>query len=105
MGYEPIDLSRVAVTSLDERPSKVRRDDAGRTVGASASFSQWFDALPNILAGGAMRELVDRTVLALQRKRPILFGMGGHVIKVGLAPLVCDLVRDGLISASPPTVR
>ena len=99
MGYEPIDLSRVAVTSLDERPSKVRRDDAGRTVSAGVSFLEWFDALPNILAGGSLHELVTRTALAIQRKRPVLFGMGGHVVKVGLAPLVCDLVRDGLIGA------
>jgi hypothetical protein len=99
MPYQPIDLRRLRVTSLDERPSKVRREDAGRTVAADASFRTWFDALPNILAGESLRELSARTALAIRNKRPVLFGMGGHVIKVGLGAMVCDLLRDGLIDA------
>jgi hypothetical protein len=97
--YPPIDLSALRVTSLDERPSKVDRADLGRTTPAGATFRDWFDALPKQLAGSSLRELVDRTATAIRGGRPVLFGMGGHVIKVGLAPLVCDLIRDGLISA------
>ncbi len=99
MRYEPIDLERLRVTSLDERPSKVRGDERGRTVGAEASFRAWFDALPNILAGEALRELVTRTARAIERRRPVLVGLGGHVIKVGLGGMLCDLVRDGYVSA------
>jgi hypothetical protein len=87
------------VNSLEDRPSKVRSADAGRTVGADASFRAWFDALPNILAGAELRELVRRTARAISRQRPILVGMGGHVIKVGLGGMLCDLVRDGYVSA------
>jgi hypothetical protein len=97
--YEPIDLSPLRATSLDDRPSKVDRSDLGRTTAPGVSFGDWFDALPKQLAGASLRELVDRTALAIRGGRPILFGMGGHVIKVGLAPLVCDLIRDGYISA------
>jgi len=99
MGYKPIDLGRLRVTSLEDRPSKVRSVDSGRTVGADASFRAWFDALPNILAGAELRELVRRTADAITRRRPILVGMGGHVIKVGLGGMLCDLVRDGYVSA------
>ncbi|MBD5654208.1 MAG: hypothetical protein IAI50_03380 [Candidatus Eremiobacteraeota bacterium] len=99
MGYPPIDLERLHVTSLEERPSKVRAADGGRTVAADASFRTWFDALPNILAGEGLRELVRRTTRAIQSKRPVVLGMGGHVIKVGLGPMVCDLVRDGYLAA------
>jgi hypothetical protein len=98
MAYEPIDLSRLTVTSLENRPSKVRGTDLGRTVPPDASFRTWFDALPNILAGESLRELVARTVKAIRAKRPVLLGMGGHVIKVGLGPMLCDLIRDGLIA-------
>ena len=87
------------MTSLDDRPSKVRSADSGRTVAADASFRDWFDALPNILAGEGLRELVSRTATAIGRGRPVLLGMGGHVIKVGLGGMVCDLLRDGLVSA------
>jgi hypothetical protein len=99
MGYKPIDLGRLRVTSLETRPSKVRSADAGRTVGADTSFRAWFDALPNILAGAELRELVRRTATAIARRRPILVGMGGHVIKVGLGGMLCDLVRDGYVNA------
>ncbi|HMD02257.1 MAG TPA: hypothetical protein VKG44_04760, partial [Candidatus Baltobacteraceae bacterium] len=87
------------MTSLADRPSKVRGTDAGRTVAADASFRAWFDALPNILAGAELRELVARTARAIRSKRPVLLGMGGHVIKVGLGGMLCDLVRDGYVGA------
>jgi len=99
MAYQPIDLRRLHVTSLDDRPSKVRSADGGKTVPADASFKTWFDALPNILAGESLRELVGRTAKAIRARRPVLLGMGGHVIKVGLSGMVCDLVRDGLLAA------
>jgi hypothetical protein len=99
VGYTPIDLSRLEVTTLEDRPSKVRASDGGRTVAVDASFRAWFDALPNILAGEGLRELVRRTARAIAAGRPVLLGMGGHVIKVGLGPMVCDLLRDGLIGA------
>ena len=99
VGYEPIDLRRLQVTSLADRPSKVRSRDAGRTVAADASFRTWFDALPNILAGEGLRDLVARTARAIERHRPVLLGMGGHVIKVGLGGMLCDLLRDGYVNA------
>jgi hypothetical protein len=97
--YSPIDLQRLRVTPLDERPSKVRAADGGRTVAADASFRTWFDALPNILAGEGLRDLVGRTARAIAKGRPVLLGMGGHVVKVGLGPMVCDLIREGYLAA------
>jgi len=99
VGYRPIDLRQLRVTSLDDRPSKVRSADLGRTVQANASFRAWFDALPNILAGEALRELAARTAAAVRNGRPVLLGMGGHVIKVGLGAMLCDLLREGYVSA------
>jgi hypothetical protein len=99
VGYSPIDLRRLNVTALDDRLSKVRSSDGGRTVSRDASFRTWFDALPNILAGEALRTLVSRTAHAIELGRPVVVGLGGHVIKVGLGPMLCDLVRDGLVAA------
>jgi hypothetical protein len=107
VGYTPIDLARLRVTSLETRPSKVRRADGARTVAADASFRAWFDALPNILAGEGLRELVTRTAQAIARKRPVLLGMGGHVVKVGLGEMVCEDVdmalQDGSFGMSAET--
>jgi hypothetical protein len=99
VGYTPIDLRRLNVTSLETRPSKVRSTDGARTVPAEASFRTWFDALPNILAGEGLRDLVTRTAAAIRARRPVLLGMGGHVVKVGLGAMLCDLIADGLVSA------
>jgi hypothetical protein len=99
MAYQPIDLGQLRVTSLQDRPSKVRSADSGQTVPVDASFRAWFDALPNILAGEGLRELVARTATAIRAGRPVLLGMGGHVIKVGLGAMLCDLIRDGLVGA------
>ena len=99
MRYRPIDVTRLRTTSLDERPSKVAQADVARSTAAGASFAGWFDALPNILAGASLRELVDRTAQAIRGGRPVLVGMGGHVIKVGLSPILCDLVREGIVTA------
>jgi hypothetical protein len=99
MAYQPIDLAQLRVTSLQDRPSKVRSADSGQTVPVDASFRAWFDALPNILAGEGLRELVARTATAIRGGRPVLLGMGGHVIKVGLGAMLCDLIRDGLVGA------
>ncbi len=99
MPFPPIDFQRLHVTSLEDRPSKVRSSDGARTVPVDATFRTWFDALPNILAGEGLRELVTRTATAIRAKRPVLVGVGGHVIKVGLSGMLCDLVRDGLVAA------
>jgi hypothetical protein len=32
-------------------------------------------------------------------KKPIIWGIGGHVIKTGLAPLIIDLMKRGYVSA------
>src|SRR5579885_3409813 len=66
MRYRPLDVSRLQTTSLEERPSKVARTDSARSTRAGVSFVEWFDALPNILAGSSLRELVrDGLVTAI----------------------------------------
>ncbi len=99
MPYEPIDLKHLRVTSLEARPSKVSADAAARTVAPNASFRSWFDALPNILAGEDLRELVSRTARAIAARRPVMVGIGGHVVKVGLGAMLCDLLRAGCVTA------
>jgi len=56
------------------------------------------DSLPDILAGKDFRELCSRVHLARKRGKPVLWGIGGHVIKVGLAPILIELMHAGLVS-------
>jgi hypothetical protein len=96
---EPIDLSLIKTYDLAERPSKVAVGDFARPVGEQDSLAEFLDKLPNILAVQSMRELSERIRRARDRQKPIIWGIGGHVIKTGLAPLIIDLMDRGFVTA------
>ncbi len=93
-----IDRSRVRTVSARRRVSKVRVADEARPHRAGASFAEFLDGLPGLLAGGELRAAVTAAARAHARGRTLLWGFGAHVIKVGLAPLVADLMEQGLVS-------
>jgi hypothetical protein len=85
--------------SLRKRKSTVRSRDLGGDVPAGSSFREWFDALPDILAGGDIKKLARSLASARRRKRQVIIGLGAHVIKCGLSPLVVGLMEEGLVTA------
>jgi len=96
---KPIDLSEIRTYELSQRPSKVAVGDFARPVGESDSLKGFLDKLPNILAVQSMRELTARMRSAKQLGKPIIWGIGGHVVKTGLAPLIIDLMDRGFVTA------
>jgi hypothetical protein len=95
---QPIRLDRLRTYPLASRPSKVSVRDFAQPHRRGGSFSQFFDSLPRILAAEDLRAIAAAIVRARSRHRAILWGIGGHVIKVGLAPVLIDLLRRGFIS-------
>lgn len=93
-----INLEKIKTNPLQERPSKVNIKDFGKPYEKGRSFKEFLDALPTILAAKDLREVAHRVVNAYQNKRIIIFGLGAHVIKVGLNPLVIDLMQRGIVS-------
>src|SRR5437667_2641939 len=69
-----------------------------RASNGNISLSHFLDSLPQILAARDLRELLGAILAARQKRKAILWGMGGHVIKVGLGPVLIDLIRRGFIS-------
>jgi hypothetical protein len=63
-----------------------------------ATFLDWFDRLPSILAGDDVREIVDRWVAARRARKPVIWGLGAHVIKAGLSHWLITLMEEGLIT-------
>ncbi len=61
-------------------------------------FADFIDSLPDIYAGTEFKELVRRIVAARSNGRPVAVALGAHVLKVGLAPLLIDLMRRGVIT-------
>ena len=96
---KPLSLEDVSTYPLASRPSKVSLDDFAGPIDASASLADFLNSLPNILGAQSLRELSDRIRLAKQADKPIIWGLGGHVIKVGLAPVIIDLMRRGFVTA------
>jgi hypothetical protein len=64
----------------------------------AGSIGNFLDSLPKILAAQDLRDLVANIHSAKSQKRAILWGIGGHVIKVGLAPVLIELMDRGYIS-------
>src|ERR1044071_9807500 len=96
---EPIDLSRISTYPLASRPSKVGTDDFAKPVVPTASLAEFLHALPNILAAQELRELASLIKEAKRTGRAIITGLGGHVIKTGLAPVLIDLMQRGFVTA------
>jgi hypothetical protein len=97
--YEEFDLSGVRTYPLASRQSKARAADFARPVASGASFREWFDALPAILGAKDVRRAVDALVQAKRRGSGIVWGIGAHVIKTGVSPVLIDLMERGYVSA------
>ena len=96
---QPIDRSKLRTVSAQKRHSKVNTDDFAKPVPPDASFETFFDSLPRILKAADLHELAATTAQAHKNGRGIVWGMGGHVIKVGLAPLLADLMERGYVTS------
>jgi deoxyhypusine synthase len=96
---EPFDLKNVKTYPLASRTSKVKRDDFARPLGDEATLGDFLASLPNVLAVQTLRKIAERMQRARELRKPIIWGMGGHVIKTGLAPLIIDLMKRGYVSA------
>src|SRR5690349_10805526 len=95
---QPITLGAVHTYPLASRKSKVSTRDFAKPSGANASFTKFLDSLPNILAAGDLRDLLGAIHVARKHRKAILWGIGGHVIKVGLGPILIDLMKRGFVS-------
>ena len=97
--YEEFDLSGVRTYPLASRSSKARVADFARPVERGASFKDWFDSLPAILGAQDLRRAVRAIVDARARRGGIVWGVGAHVIKTGVSPVLIDLMHRGWVSA------
>ncbi len=95
---QPIDVSRLRTYPLTRRHSKVRVSDFSTAWKPGGSFHRFLESLPDILAVKTLRSVVRAIVQAHQRGKPVILGMGAHPIKVGLNPVVIDLMRRGIIT-------
>jgi hypothetical protein len=94
----PLDLSRVTPRPLADRVSKVTAAACAARWLPGASLASFLEGLPDILAAADLRAVIAAVAAAHRSRRPVVFGMGAHVIKVGLTPLVVDLMERGVVT-------
>ena len=92
------DLSAVRTVPIALRPNKVRAEEFASPPGADRSFGAFLRALPDVLVARDFRLVVDAIATAHRRGRGVLLMLGGHVVKTGLAPVLVDLMRRGIVT-------
>ena len=98
-GYDEFDLAGVHTYPLADRPSKVRHEQFARPWDPATGFGGWLASLPDLLAASDFRAIVAAMRTAHASERAMVWGLGAHVIKTGLAPVIIDLMERGFVSA------
>jgi hypothetical protein len=97
--YEEFDLSDVRTYPLKSRASKARAEDFARPAPPGGSVGRLVDSLPDILAAADFKAIVRTLVDAKRGDAGIVWGLGAHVVKTGLGPILIDLMEKGFVSA------
>jgi deoxyhypusine synthase len=95
--WKPLDFKGIKTRSLQERKSKVEVTRFASPLVSGSTFKSFCDSLPQFLAAQDVREIVSRIVAAVRSDKMVLLGMGAHPIKVGLNPIIIDLMERGII--------
>ena len=96
---KPVDLAGLKTVSLYGRGGKVHTGLFAQPHRAGAGVAEWLDALPKLLAADSLRQVAGAIFRARSLGKPVLWGLGGHVIKCGLAPVLLDLARRGFATS------
>jgi hypothetical protein len=94
-----IDPAKIRTYSIKGRASKVRLDDFAKPYQKGGAFNDFFSSLPNILAAKNLKDVAATVARSRKDKRPVMLGMGAHSIKVGLNPVIIDLMERGVLTS------
>jgi hypothetical protein len=96
---EPLDFAGLKTVSIHERGGKVRLEHFGKPYRKVDGILGLIDSMPRLLAADQLRSVAEALLAARSAGRQIIWGMGGHVIKCGLAPVLLDLMQRGFATA------
>lgn len=96
---EPTDFDGINTYELASRPSKVTVEDFAKPILKDDSLKDFLGKFPNILAVKSIRKIAESIFRAKELKKPIIWGIGGHVIKTGLSPILIDFMERGFLTA------
>ena len=96
--YGEADLAAVRTIPVAVRPNKVSTRDFAHPPAADHSFRAFLDALPDVLVARDFRAVVAALATAAKRERGVVIMLGGHIVKTGLAPVLVELMRRGVVT-------
>jgi hypothetical protein len=96
---QPLDFGGLKTVSIHDRGGKVRLEHFAKPYTKGAGILGLLDAMPRLLASDSLRSVAESLLHAKQAGKQIIWGMGGHVIKCGLAPVLLDLMHRGYATA------
>jgi hypothetical protein len=88
----------VRTVPIARRPNRVRAEEFAAPPGTDRSFAAFLRALPDVLVARDFRRVVDAIAHAHRTRRAVVVMLGGHVVKTGLAPVLLDLLRRGIVT-------
>src|SRR2546426_8131082 len=97
--YRPLDIGKMRTLSIHQRRSKVEVDDFAQIYKQGSGITGLLRSLPKILTGLEFRKVVEAILDARSKGKLVIWGLGAHVIKCGLNPILIDLMQHGFISA------
>jgi len=97
--HKPANLNKIKTHSLKDRRTKVSLTQFASLPQPNATFAEFMESLPDVLAASGLRQLIKDIVGARKKDRPVVAAFGGHLIKCGLGPVIADLMRRGFITA------
>jgi hypothetical protein len=95
---KPLDFDGISTYPLESRKSKVHAGMFAKPMDGSENILGFVSKLPHILGGESLRGLIRAILYAHSTSKPILWGLGGHVVKVGLGPIITDLMQAGFVT-------
>jgi hypothetical protein len=95
--WQPLELKGIKTSSLQKRKSKVGIDSFASPLPPGSPFKEFLPSLPKILAAADFQKIVSHIVKSVKGDRMVLLGMGAHPIKVGLNPIIINLMERGVI--------
>jgi hypothetical protein len=97
--HQPLSFEALKTIPIADRGGKVEVRHFARPYRKGDGVAGLIESLPHILAADSFRGIIEALRTARANQRAILWGMGGHVIKCGLADVLVDLMQRGWISA------
>jgi deoxyhypusine synthase len=96
---DKIDVNKIKTYPISERKNKAEISKMGKTIERGSTMRDFIASLPQYLKADDLISIAKHIITARKGERAVILGMGAHPIKVGLSPLIIDLIKSNIVTA------